>query len=79
MIEAVRANGKLRETSVAIVRVAIYTRKSVSEGLDQEFNSLDAQRSARGVARSFPPPLRSVNPARTAGRQHGCYACKAMP
>jgi site-specific DNA recombinase len=28
------------------VRVAIYTRKSVTEGLDQEFNSLDAQREA---------------------------------
>lgn len=27
-------------------RVAIYTRKSTSEGLDQEFNSLDAQREA---------------------------------
>ena len=28
------------------VRVAIYTRKSTDEGLDQEFNSLDAQRQA---------------------------------
>lgn len=28
------------------VRVAIYTRKSVTEGLDQEFNTLDAQREA---------------------------------
>ncbi len=28
------------------VRVAIYCRKSVTEGLDQEFNSLDAQRQA---------------------------------
>ena len=28
------------------VRVAIYTRKSVTDGLDQAFNSLDAQRSA---------------------------------
>ena len=27
-------------------RVAIYTRKSVEEGLDMEFNSLDAQREA---------------------------------
>ncbi len=30
----------------ATVRVAIYTRKSTEEGLDQEFNSLDAQRAA---------------------------------
>ena len=29
-----------------VVRVAIYTRKSVTEGLDQEFNTLDAQREA---------------------------------
>ena len=26
-----------------IVRAAVYTRKSSDEGLDQEFNSLDAQ------------------------------------
>ena len=28
------------------IRCAIYTRKSTVEGLDQEFNSLDAQREA---------------------------------
>ena len=27
-------------------RCAIYTRKSTEEGLDQDFNSLDAQREA---------------------------------
>src|SRR2546428_8200687 len=32
--------------SAATVRCAIYTRKSTEEGLDQEFNSLDAQREA---------------------------------
>ena len=32
--------------SGAIVRCAIYTRKSSEEGLEQEFNSLDAQREA---------------------------------
>jgi len=31
---------------IAPVRCAIYTRKSTEEGLDQEFNSLDAQREA---------------------------------
>lgn len=31
---------------VATVRCAIYTRKSTDEGLDQEFNSLDAQRES---------------------------------
>ena len=30
----------------AKVRCAIYTRKSSEEGLEQEFNSLDAQREA---------------------------------
>src|SRR5262245_59266023 len=28
------------------IRVAVYTRKSTEEGLDQQFNSLDAQREA---------------------------------
>jgi len=28
------------------IRCAIYTRKSSEEGLDMEFNSLDAQRDA---------------------------------
>ena len=28
------------------VRAAIYTRKSTEEGLEQEFNSLDAQRES---------------------------------
>ena len=31
----------------AITRCAIYTRKSTEEGLEQEFNSLDAQRGKR--------------------------------
>lgn len=29
-----------------MLRCAVYTRKSTDEGLDQEFNSLDAQRDA---------------------------------
>jgi DNA invertase Pin-like site-specific DNA recombinase len=28
------------------IRCAVYTRKSTEEGLEQEFNSLDAQREA---------------------------------
>ena len=36
-----------------VVRCAIYTRKSTEEGLDQDFNSLDAQReSAEAYIRS---------------------------
>lgn len=33
-------------TAPSRLRCAIYTRKSTEEGLDQEFNSLDAQREA---------------------------------
>ena len=32
--------------SMQLVRCAVYTRKSTEEGLEQEFNSLDAQREA---------------------------------
>ena len=45
-------NGRVREERVGqtpanrMVRCAIYTRKSTEEGLQQEFNSLDAQREA---------------------------------
>jgi len=35
-----------RKTPTATVRCAIYTRKSTEEGLEQEFNSLDAQRES---------------------------------
>ena len=35
-----------RPNGAAVVRCAIYTRKSNEEGLEQEFNSLDAQREA---------------------------------
>jgi site-specific DNA recombinase len=33
-------------TASSVVRCAIYTRKSTEEGLEQEFNSLDAQRES---------------------------------
>jgi len=36
----------MNKSPVRKVRSAIYTRKSTEEGLDQEFNSLDAQREA---------------------------------
>jgi site-specific DNA recombinase len=39
-------NGKAPNGVTPKVRCAIYTRKSTDEGLDQEFNSLDAQREA---------------------------------
>ena len=34
------------DTDAKIIRCAIYTRKSTEEGLEQEFNSLDAQRES---------------------------------
>src|SRR6266849_5973774 len=40
------ASRKTKSNSTAPVRCAIYTRKSTEEGLDQDFNSLDAQREA---------------------------------
>ncbi|MBI1370234.1 MAG: recombinase family protein, partial [Planctomycetes bacterium] len=40
-----RANG-VAKPAKPITRCAIYTRKSSEDGLDQEFNSLDAQREA---------------------------------
>ncbi len=42
-----KKNPKKREPSVlALVRCAVYTRESTEEGLEQKFNSLDAQREA---------------------------------
>ena len=40
------ANRSLPNRPPARLRCAIYTRKSSEEGLEQDFNSLDAQREA---------------------------------
>jgi site-specific DNA recombinase len=40
------SQGSEPRASVKLVRCAVYTRKSTEEGLEQEFNSLDAQREA---------------------------------
>ena len=48
-----------------VVRCAIYTRKSTEEGLDQDFNSLDAQReSAEAFIRSQKPQGWALLPTR---------------
>ncbi len=39
-------NGSLATPRRSAIRCAIYTRKSTEEGLEQEFNTLDAQRDA---------------------------------
>ena len=41
-----QSSSKSASESAPIVRCAIYTRKSTEEGLDQDFNSLDAQRES---------------------------------
>jgi site-specific DNA recombinase len=41
-----KSNRQPPEPSPVLLRCAIYTRKSSEEGLEQEFNSLDAQREA---------------------------------
>ncbi len=40
------ANGSNETPATKVLRCAIYTRKSTEEGLQQDFNSLDAQREA---------------------------------
>ena len=41
-----QANRTTPRSTSPLVRCAIYTRKSTEEGLDQEFNTLDAQRES---------------------------------
>jgi site-specific DNA recombinase len=41
-----RQNSPEAKVPTARLRCAIYTRKSTEEGLEQDFNSLDAQREA---------------------------------
>src|ERR1700680_4273263 len=47
---APRSDGEQALSSTSTLRCAIYTRKSTEEGLNQDFNSLQAQREA---AQSF--------------------------
>ena len=47
------SHAKKAVATLPLVRCAVYTRKSTEEGLEQEFNSLDAQReSAEAFIRS---------------------------
>ena len=46
-----KANGKA-SSETRVVRCAVYTRKSTEEGLQQEFNTLDAQRES---GEAYPP------------------------
>lgn len=53
------AVSKLRPMVTAI-RYAIYTRKSTDEGLDSDFNTLDAQRESAEAAPKQPLEKRPV-------------------
>ena len=57
LVPAKASNGAV-ETK--IVRCAIYTRKSTEEGLQQEFNSLDAQRKRKAPDCTQPPASPTV-------------------
>ena len=47
----------MKKPAIRKLRCAVYTRKSTEEGLDMEFNSLDAQREAvRGLCRELRRP-----------------------
>ncbi len=47
---------KAKEVQVRRLRCAVYTRKSSEEGLEQEFNSLHAQREACEALHPQPAP-----------------------
>src|SRR5688572_23575253 len=71
-----RASSGSRSVVEKKLRCAVYTRKSTDDGLDQEFNSLDAQYEACAAC-GQPTPRRVGAVARALrrrwvlGRQHG--------
>jgi hypothetical protein len=60
---------------VKAIRCGIYTRKSTEEGLDQEFNSLHAQREAGEVGRRFPITTMMAASAEGTSTGRRCSAC----
>jgi hypothetical protein len=74
----------MRQTPVAepaqaqtVVRCAIYTRKSTEEGLEQAFNSLDAQREAAEAPRGRLGLLRARH--RRFSLEKQCFWDRAVP
>jgi hypothetical protein len=57
----------MKAPSVRPVRCAIYTRVSSEHGLDQEFNSLDAQYDAASAYIKSPPVGAGIKPASASG------------
>src|SRR6266566_2174949 len=73
--------------NAATLRCGIYTRKSTEEGLDQEFNSLDAQResaeafvrSQKGlVGNSYPPAMTTAVSAAGTWSGRLCGGCSMI-
>jgi hypothetical protein len=66
------SQARQKKEAIATVRCAGYTRKSTEEGLDQEFNTLDAQRESaeswNGDAASLRLPLNDTSRYRSAHR-----------
>ena len=48
-----RSKSRVAPSVKRMIRCAIYTRKSTEDGLEQEFNSLDAQRLSGGERFQF--------------------------
>ena len=73
--------------NAATVRCGIYTRKSTEEGLDQEFNSLDAQRELprpsseakkRLAGNSYPPAMTTAVSAAGTWSGRLCGGCSMI-
>ncbi|MDP7020246.1 MAG: hypothetical protein QGG36_30895 [Pirellulaceae bacterium] len=65
-------NGKATGKIAHRFRCAIYTRKSTEDGLEQEFNSLDAQREAGESAPRKKAIERSLIGSRASLFEEGC-------
>jgi len=59
-----------------VVRCAIYTRKSSEDGLEQDFNSLDAQRES---AENFIASQKHAGWVSAAGRVHNPFRPSGAP
>jgi len=78
-----KRNGQSPAEVKKAVRCAVYTRKSTEEGLEQAFNSLDAQRQSaeayvaarRQSAEAYVAARRQSAEAYVAARRHEGWAC----
>ena len=61
------------KNSSQTVRAAIYTRKSTEEGLEQEFNSLDAQRESGSTHHPQPIATRATSQNKSRRESWGSF------